>query len=129
MEDKIIFSEKRVVEYNEKAFNDTVQLLSSVNKESLQNFIKRCKNDKESSNVLETTVFDTGRPLWIELKVEDSFLSGLLFSWLFAKSKMDGQDLHALGCSMKQIMFSKPSGYSDEEKLAIQQLYNSAFGL
>ena len=42
---------------------------------------------------------------------------------------LETKDLHALGCSMKQIMFSKPSGYSDEEKAAILTLYNSAFGL
>ncbi len=129
MENQIIFSEKKVIEHSEKAFNDTIQLFSAVTKDSVQNFIDRCENDKESSNILETTVFDKGRTLWIELKVEDSFLSGLLLSWLYSKSKTDNQDLHALGCSMKQIMFSKPSGYSDEEKAAIQTLYNSAFGL
>lgn len=129
MENQIIFSDKKVIEHNEKAFNDTLQLFSTVNAESVQKFIERCINDKESSNVLETTVFDKGRTLWVELEVEDSFLSGLLLSWLYSKSKHDNQNLNALGCSMKQIMFSKPSGYSDEEKSAIRQLYNSAFGL
>ena len=129
MENQIIFSDKKVIGYNEKAFNDTIQLFSTVNQESIQNFIERCKADKESSNILELSVFDKGRTLWVELEVEDSFLSGLLLSWLYSKSKQDNQNLHALGCSMKQIMFSKPSGYSDEEKYAIQQLYNSAFGL
>ena len=128
MENQFIFSEKKVIRQNEKALNDTIQLFSTVNKESVSNFIERCNSDKVSAQVLETTVFDKGRTLWIELKVEDSFLSGLLLSWLYSKSKQDNQELHALGCSMKQIMFSKPSGYSDEEKSAIQTLYNSAFG-
>ena len=112
-----------------KAFNDTLQLFSTVNTESVQGFIERCKNDKDSAKVLETIVFDKGRTLWVELEVEDSFLAGLLLTWLYTKSEYDNQNLNALGCSMKQIMFSKPNGYSDEEKSAIRQLYHSAFGL
>ena len=107
MGNQIILSDKKVIEHNEKAFNDTLQLFSTVNTESVQGFIERCKADKESSNILKTSVFDKGRTLWVELEVEDSFLSGLLLSWLYSKSKQDNQNLHALGCSMKQIMFSK----------------------
>jgi hypothetical protein len=50
-------------------------------------------------------------------------------SWMYSESKFDkGKELHALGCSMQGIMFSKPSGYSDDVKMAIKRLYENAFG-
>ena len=47
--------------------------------------------------------------------------------WLYTESE-DGDRLHALGCSVEEIMFYKPSGYSDDEKQAIRKLYEAAFG-
>ena len=118
MENKIKISENKILEHNEKALSDTEQLI-----DTLVQF-----NDKDAV-VDERLYFDKGRTIWLEMKVEDSFLSQHILSWMFSKSKCDGSEgLQAFGCSLKSIMFSKPSGYSEDEKYAIKKLYEAAFG-
>jgi hypothetical protein len=80
-------------------------------------------------NTLDMMHFDKGRTIWLELKIEDSFLSSLLYRWMFAKSKFDsGAGLHALGASIQSIMYQKPSGYPPEVKAAVSELYKNMFG-
>lgn len=126
---KIIISDKKVIEYNSKAMADTQQLLSAA---SSDNFYRTCdaheKLGGDFDKALNSLCFDKGRVIWIQLEVEDSFLSSMLSDWLFTKSRHDDKPMHALGCSVKEIMFSKPNGYSDMEKQAIKKLYDSAFG-
>lgn len=126
---KIIISDKKILEYNGKAMADTQQLLAGSTPE---NFYKTCEAHKqlgkEYEKALNSLCYDKGRIIWVQLKVEDSFLSGMLSDWLFTKSIIDGQPMHALGCSIQEIMFQKPTGYTDMEKQAIKSLYENAFG-
>ena len=129
MNKQIILSPEKILEHNEKAFNDTIQLISKIEKTSIDKEIKLVENDPKIKEIIPNMFFDKGRTIWLELKVEDSYLSGLIMSWLYSKSEHDGgSDLHALGCSLKSVMFSKPSGFTDSEKDAIKSLYESAFG-
>lgn len=129
MKDKIILSDRKILEHNEKAFADTVQLFSKVKADSLHNDILLIEKQPDVLDVLSSLYLDKGRTIWVELNVEDSYLSGLIMSWLFSKSEFDNKSgLHALGCSVQSIMYEKPSGYSDDEKMAIAKLYESAFG-
>ena len=129
MEKKIILSENKVLEHNEKAFKDTLQLFSNLNEDNIDKEIDRAENDPKFKEILPSIHFDKGRTIWLELKVEDSYLSGLILSWMYSKSTHDEKiGLQALGCTLQSIMFSKPSGYSDQEKEAIRMLYDAAFG-
>lgn len=129
MENKLEISENKVLEYNEKAFKDTEQLFLGANKDDLDKMIKLSKENNDYKERINSLHFEKGRTIWLELKVEDSFLSGLLISWLYAKSKYDSGNLHALGCELRSIMYSKPSGYTPEEIAAITLLYNKAVGI
>lgn len=129
MDNKIILSENKILEHNEKCFKDTLQLFSNLNEDNIDKEIHRCENNPKLKEILPSMYLDKGRTIWVELKVEDSYLSGLILSWMYSKSNHDEKSgLQALGCSLKSIMFSKPSGYSDDVKYAIQKLYESAFG-
>lgn len=129
MEKKIILSENKVLEHNEKAFKDTLQLFSNLNEYNIDKEIDRAENDPKFKDILPNMHFDKGRTIWLELKVEDSYLSGLILSWRYSKSTHDEKSgLQALGCTLQSIMFSKPSGYSDQEKEAIRALYDASFG-
>lgn len=129
MENKIILSENKILEHNEHAFKDTVQLFSKLNKDNIDKEIIRFKNDPYFKDILPNIHFDKGRTIWLELKVEDSYLSGLIYSWMCSKSNYNEEiGLQALGCKLESIMFVKPTGYSDQEKEAIKMLYNAAFG-
>lgn len=125
---KVVLTVDKVLEFNEKANADTLQLLSKLTKENTEKFLERVEGDMDNSGIYDSCYFDKGRTLWLELRVEDSLLSGLLYNWLFQASKTDAKPLHALGCSLQQIMFQKPSGYSDDVKSAIKNLYEAAFG-
>ena len=129
MEKKIILSENKVLEHNEKAYEDTLQLFSKVDKDGIDKEISRVENNQGYKEILPNMCFDKGRTIWLELKVEDSYLSGLILSWMFSTSNYDEKvGLQALGCRLQSIMYSKPSGYSDQEKEAIRMLYDAAFG-
>lgn len=129
MENKIFLSENKVLEHNEKAFKDTIQLFSNLNVDNIDKDIDRAENDTFFKDILPNMHFDKGRTIWLELKVEDSYLSGLIMTWMYSRSNHDNKSgLQALGCTLNSIMFSKPSGYSDQEKEAIKMLYDSAFG-
>ena len=129
MEKKIILSENKVLEHNEKSFNDTIQLFSRVKEDNIENTIRLTGENPHYKDVLTSQFFDKGRTIWLELKVEDSYLSGLIMSWMYSKSNHDEKSgLQAFGCTLQSIMFSKPSGYSDQEKEAIRMLYDAAFG-
>ena len=128
MSDKFEISEKKVLEHNEKARQDTLTLFSMMKDGDVQNVINTLEKEPFHKDLLSMCYLDKGRTIWLELKVEDSFLSGLIYSCMFSKSKHEGESgLHALGCSIKQIMYSKPSGYSEDEKQAIKKLYEAAF--
>jgi hypothetical protein len=129
MKKQIILSENKVLEHNEKAFKDTLQLFSNLNEDNIDKEISRAENDPKIKDILPNMHFDKGRTIWLELKVEDSYLSGLILSWMYSNSNYDEKSgLQALGCTLQSIMFSKPSGYSDQEKEAIRMLYDAAFG-
>jgi len=129
MKKEIILSEKKVLEHNEKAFKDTLQLFSNLNEYNIEMDISRAENDPKYKEILHNMHYDKGRTIWLELKVEDSYLSGLIMKWMFSRSSHDEKNgLQALGCTLQTIMFSKPSGYSNEQKEAIRMLYNAAFG-
>ncbi len=129
MEDKIVVTEKKVLEHNEKAFKDTQQLLQSVKEDSLRKAANAAKESGERYvQALDNLHFEKGRVVWVELKVEDSFLSGMLMRWMYSRSAYDSKALHALGFSVSQIMFHKPNGYSPEEIQAIRMLYEKAVG-
>jgi len=129
MEDKIFVSDNKILEHNEKAFYDTIQLFEKVNSDSIHHDVLLVKDNPNMLSVLPSLYLDKGRTIWIELKVEDSYMSGMIMRWLFSKSNFDNRNgLHALGCSMQQIMYEKPSGYSQDEKQAILKLYEAAFG-
>jgi hypothetical protein len=131
---KIVLSDDKVLEDNEKARLDTEQLLSEYRTaEGLQNMWDRLTNMedpeeiKRAKEAFSSMAFNKGRKLWIEVTVEDSYISGVLYSWLFVKSKFDKKPLHALGCSVDSIHFS-PVGFTDEEKRALEILYKKACG-
>lgn len=129
MENRIILSENKVLEHNEKAFKDTLQLFSNLNEDDINKLIIKLENDSKFKDILPNMYIEKGKTIWLELKVEDSYLSGLIFSWMYSKSNYDNKNgLQALGCNLESIMFSKPSGYSDQEKEAIRMLYDAAFG-
>ena len=128
MEKKVELTANKILEFNEKANADTLQLLSKLTQEDFVTFAERIEQDADHKDIYESLCFDKGRTVWLELRVEDSYLSGLLYSWLFTKSNHDQSPLHALGCSVQQIMFQKPSGYADDVKCAIKSLYEAAFG-
>ena len=89
MEKKIILSENKVLEHNEKAFKDTLQLFSNLNEDNIDKEIDRVENDPKFKDILPSMHFDKGRTIWLELKVEDSYLSGLILSWMYSKSTHD----------------------------------------
>jgi HD-GYP domain-containing protein (c-di-GMP phosphodiesterase class II) len=128
MDKKIYLSDNKVLEHNKKAFFDTVQLFSNVKEDNIDKEIEKIENNDEYKDTLSLLHFDKGRTIWVELKIEDSYLSSMIYAWMYSKSKFDETELHSLGCSIKTIMFSKPSGYSDDEKEAIKKLYEAAFG-
>jgi hypothetical protein len=129
MENKVVISENKILEHNEKCFSDTQQLFSNLNENNINKTIERIENDDSYKNILPNMYFDKGRTIWLELKVEDSLLSGLIYNWMFSSSNFDNTSgLQAFGCKLESIMYSKPSGYSVNEKYAIKQLYEAAFG-
>ncbi len=129
MENKLFLSEEKVLEHNEKCFKDTMQLFENVNKDAIENLIKRIGNDPEFKSMCSNVHFYKGRTIWLELKVEDSYLSGLISSWMYSESNHDGKSgLQALGCTLQSILFSKPIGYTDDVKQAIKKLHDDAFG-
>lgn len=82
--EKIILSENKVLEHNEKAFNDTLQLFSNLKKDNIDIEIERVENDPKFKDILPNMYFDKGRTIWLELNVEDSYLSGLILSWMYS---------------------------------------------
>lgn len=126
-------SEKKILKFDEKTYIDTLELLKDV---KTHNVIKLNKMLGQSTNVndnaqqaLRTQYFDTDRTIWLELTIVNSLFSSMLLQWLYSTSKYDGTRLHIMGARLEQIMFQKPSDYSDDEKSAIQKLYDKAFGL
>lgn len=128
MDKKIYLSDNKILEHDKKSFFDTVQLFSNVKEDNIDKEIERIENNDEYKDNLSLLHFDKGRTIWVELNIEDSYLSSMIYAWMYSKSKFDETELHSLGCSIKTIMFSKPSGYSDDEKEAIKKLYEAAFG-
>lgn len=122
---KLELSENKVLEENEKAQKDTQQLLSSLG--DVQGVIELIRENEQAKGAFNSMHLSKGKKIWLELEVEDSWMSGMILSWLYQSSEHDGQPLHALGCSIKTIYFQKP-GFSDTERGAIQQLYKTVFG-
>jgi len=109
MENKIFLSESKILEHNEKAFKDTKQLLSKIKEDDIVRDIELCNINKDYIDIQPNMHFDKGRTIWLELEVNDSYLSGNVLSWMYSKSDFDNTDgLNVFGCKLNSIMFSKP---------------------
>ena len=115
----------RVIKYDKKSVEDMKQLLEQLNEDIFDkkfNDIITNQDDDTTLNNVALTFFPEKRKIWLELDVEDSYASGLLYSWLFGKSNFDGGQLRILGCSVNTLFYDKP-GFTQEQKDIIKQLY------
>lgn len=129
MKKEIKLTEEKVLSYSEKSYSDTKRVLEDISEEHFLNLYKNCQNyDRDSLDHLSISFHNQGVSLWLHVKVEDSNAAGALYRWLFGKSDIDGGPNHVLGLSLQEIMYQKPSGYSQEEKEAIKKIYKKAFG-
>lgn len=126
---EIKLSEEKVLTYSEKSYADTKRVLEDISLEHFLQLHENCKNyDQESLDRISISFPKVGSDLWLHVKVEDSFAAGAIYRWLFGKSYIDDKPNHVFGLSLHEIMYSKPSGYTEEEKEAIKRLYELAFG-
>ena len=121
---------EKKLEFNEECFTDTLQLLKTVeNSAKHKEYIKRLEENPEEYKYVENLHFSKGRTIWLELEIEDSYLSSSLFSWMYTKSDYSNLNgLKVFGCKLQSIMFNKPSDYTEEEKSAIKVLYEKVVG-
>lgn len=114
----------KVLEVNKKAIEDSINFFEGVSeagvKESLENLSKINQEDLDNMSMI---YFTRGKKLWLEVTVEDSYMSSLLFKWLHNQSRP-----HLMGCSLDSIHFSMPSEFTEEEKRAIRELYKRVIG-
>lgn len=83
----------------------------------------------EAKETIDTLHLNKGKTIWVELKTEDSYLSKLIFAWMYTKSEFDGTTgLQALGFSMQKITFNKP-GLTEEMIENIKELYENVLNL
>lgn len=127
---KLEIGDGKILEYYEKGFSDTKQIFETINTDNYMNLINNySKFSKEDLNRLSLTYPKKDNKLWLELKIEDSYLASNLYSWMYSNSKHDNSSgLSVFGCSLQSIMFQKPTGYTDEEKYAVKMLYEKMFG-
>ena len=130
MNEQIILTDKKVLEFNERAYQDTLQLLESAknpfNYEELKARLDLLGESYENS--LCMTHLDKGRTCWLQITVKDSYMSRLIYAWMFSKSNQSGQSgLQAFGCSLDALHYEKPSGFTEEQKDLIKKLYEAAF--
>lgn len=129
MNEQVILEEGKVLEYNERAYQDTLQLLERVKpfnpEEEKQRIELLGSNPKEA---LKMVHMYKGNTYWLEITVQDSYMSSLIYAWMFNKSNnSQGRGLHAFGCSLDAIHYQKPSGFTEEQKDLIRKLYEAAF--
>lgn len=126
---EIKLTEEKVLTYNEKSYADTKLVLEGISEDHFNRLHENCKNyDRKSLDSLSMSFHKKGLDLWLHVKVEDSFAASSIYRWIFGKSDVDGGANHVLGLSLHEVMYSKPSGYTEQEKEAIKRLYELAFG-
>jgi hypothetical protein len=124
------FDNGKFIEFNEKAFADTKQIIDNVNTDRFNNFIKNChKLDKNSLDAMSRSFPEKGKKLYLEVIVEDSYMGSVLYDWMYSESNFDkSKGLLFFGLNLDAIHFSMPSGYTEEEKYIIKRLYHKIFG-
>jgi hypothetical protein len=124
------FDNEKVIEFNEKAFTDTRQIIDKVNKDRFITFVNNChKLDKNSLDAMSRTFPEKGQKLYLEVKVEDTYMASVIYDWMYSESKLDkSKGLLFFGLNLDAIHFSMPSGYTEEEKYVIKRLYHKVFG-
>lgn len=125
---EITLENGKTLQHDEKSFSDTNQLVKDL--ESFSEFYERMKDDlSEKTLGLVSNIFiKKGSIIHLELIVEDSFLSNMLYKWMYNDSNYDGKSgLRAFGCTLRKIEYTKDEDYEKDVKLLVKKLYDKVF--
>lgn len=124
MEEIKINIQGKVLEVNKKAIEDSINFFKELSEksvnESLKNLSRLNHNELDYASI---NFFSKGKKLWLEVTVEDSYMSHFLFKWIYDQDRP-----YLMGCSIDSIHFSMPSEFTEDEKMAIRELYKRVIG-
>lgn len=134
---KITLSETKELVINDRVVSDMQQFIDNYknsavsSEEKFQQLGERIEADPKLKEVFNTTSFEVGRTLWIELNIIDTYHSQLLMDWMYSKSKylVDNPDstqngsLALFGSIVQAIHWQSPNNkLTSEEAQTLKHL-------
>lgn len=120
----------KILKFNPKAMQDTMDLFkkSVTSVEDYNEILKKLGENPDFAEAYAMGTYREGKTLWLEVKVTDSFMAGMLHAWMFGKSEFDGSRIEAMGCTLDTLYFSRPTDFTEEERKMMVHLLKKITG-